>query len=445
MRRESSRRRSPSSRRSSWSRPRRPGGGARLDRRQAGPPPTPVPPNGRRPPFLGRLETPGDAGGGADDRGAVGDARGSGLRPGAVPADPDRVRPIASLTKLMTALIVLDREDGRLDRRIRVDPDAVFGRNDYGGRLHAGPPAGGADLDPRAAGRAAARLRERRGRGPRDRGGRERLGVRGPHERRCGRASGCADEFASPHGLDDRGPIVGLGPARAAARRRGGSPSSGNWSRRGSARPVRPGPPADPEPQRAALALSGRHGGEDGVHGRRGLLPDRHGSPGRSRAGRGRPGRRDEVFSDAASLLNHGFAAYRKRTLVEEASRSGAFGSGAGRCPWSRASRWTRSSARGGGRDRAAPPSGPVGGVSAADGDPWWGPCGSAGRRDGRQGAVVVGRPGRRRRSRPAPGGAGCRPPSSGPSRPRDRGARRLRAWRISSPGAEPGATLRSR
>ena len=39
---------------------------------------------------------------------------------------------MASLTKLMTALLVLEREEGRLDRTIRIHPDAVFDRGDYG-------------------------------------------------------------------------------------------------------------------------------------------------------------------------------------------------------------------------------------------------------------------------------------------------------------------------
>ena len=46
---------------------------------------------------------------------------------------PDRARPVASLTKIMTALLVLEKEGGHLDRTVRVHPDAVFGRNDYGG------------------------------------------------------------------------------------------------------------------------------------------------------------------------------------------------------------------------------------------------------------------------------------------------------------------------
>ena len=98
----------------------------------AAPPPTPVPPNGSPSPFVSRLSTPADpvpvpridapavvlmdlaAGQVLYQRGAA------------------TARPVASLTKLMTALLVLEAEEGRLDRTIRVDPDAVFGRGQYG-------------------------------------------------------------------------------------------------------------------------------------------------------------------------------------------------------------------------------------------------------------------------------------------------------------------------
>lgn len=94
------------------------------------PPPTPVPPKGSPSPFVTDLRTP-------DDH----------LAPPAVDAAealladlddgqamfakaPDRRRPIASLTKVMTALIVLERRS--LDHVVTVSPAAVFTGDDYG-------------------------------------------------------------------------------------------------------------------------------------------------------------------------------------------------------------------------------------------------------------------------------------------------------------------------
>ena len=98
--------------------------------RSATPPPTPVPPKGSLSPFPTALATPEDA-----------------MRPPAVAARsalladlstgtlmdekaPNLAVPIASLTKIMTALITLDRTD--LGDIVTVDPRAVFHRGDYG-------------------------------------------------------------------------------------------------------------------------------------------------------------------------------------------------------------------------------------------------------------------------------------------------------------------------
>ena len=96
----------------------------------AGPPPTPVPPRGSLSPFPSTLATPADA----IPPPAI-DAR------AALLADLDTgqilqaqhaadLRPIASVTKIMTALLILERT--HLDDVVTVDPRAVFDRGDYG-------------------------------------------------------------------------------------------------------------------------------------------------------------------------------------------------------------------------------------------------------------------------------------------------------------------------
>ena len=105
-----------------------------------GPPPTPVPPHGSPSPFPQSLATPSDAV--AEPRLDV---------PSAILADlddgqmmfakaPEARRPIASLTKLMTALLVLQRRS--LDDVVVVSPDAVFDRGDYGASSSLGLRAG---------------------------------------------------------------------------------------------------------------------------------------------------------------------------------------------------------------------------------------------------------------------------------------------------------------
>ena len=106
----------------------------------AAPPPTPVPPHGSLSPFPTSLRTPADptspptltarsalladlvSGGVMDEKAA------------------DLPVPIASLTKLMTALITLERT--RLADVVSVDPGAVFRRRDYGASSTIGLKAG---------------------------------------------------------------------------------------------------------------------------------------------------------------------------------------------------------------------------------------------------------------------------------------------------------------
>jgi len=108
--------------------------------RSSGPPPTPVPPHGSLSPFPTRLATPADTTVAptvdaasallADpDTGQILFAK-----------DPDARRPIASITKLMTALLV--RKDLPLDATVRVDPAAVFDRRSFGATSVLGLQAG---------------------------------------------------------------------------------------------------------------------------------------------------------------------------------------------------------------------------------------------------------------------------------------------------------------
>ena len=104
--------------------------GAGASTRSATPPPTPVPPHGSPSPFPTALATPAVA-----------------TRPPNIPAqgalladlDTGQVlyakqanvrRPIASVTKIMTALLAL--ESLPLHEMVTVDPRAVFGKHDYG-------------------------------------------------------------------------------------------------------------------------------------------------------------------------------------------------------------------------------------------------------------------------------------------------------------------------
>jgi len=94
------------------------------------PPPTPVPPHGSPSPFPTSLATPSDP-----TREPIVPAAAAllaDLDTGQVlfAKDPVAPRPIASLTKIMTALLTL--EELPLDHVVRVDPRAVFERGDYG-------------------------------------------------------------------------------------------------------------------------------------------------------------------------------------------------------------------------------------------------------------------------------------------------------------------------
>jgi D-alanyl-D-alanine carboxypeptidase (penicillin-binding protein 5/6) len=292
---------------------------------QVGPPPTPVPPNGSPSPFISHLSTPADPMPvpGVDASAAILMDLGTGQV--LFQKSPEQARPVASLTKLMTALLVLEEEAERLDRTIQIHPDAVFDRGDYGRGstlglrpgervsvrgLLAGMLLGSANdaaeaLAIEEAGSVSAFVEDMNARA-------KALGM-------------SRTRFASPHGLDDRGRSSAADLMlllREASKNRVFRDLVGRRLaivRSDSARPRRI------QNRNAMLWLyPGASGVKTGFTSGSGfcLIATAH------RGGRQLAvvvlGGGDEVFSDAAALLNHGFAAYERRTLVEEGEALGS-------------------------------------------------------------------------------------------------------------------------
>jgi serine-type D-Ala-D-Ala carboxypeptidase (penicillin-binding protein 5/6) len=292
---------------------------------QVGPPPTPVPPHGSPSPFVSHLSTPADPMPVPTVEASTAILMDLGTGQVLFQKSPEQVRSVASLTKLMTALLVLEEEADRLDRTIRIDPEAVFHRGDYGvgstlglrpgervsiRGLLAGLLLGSANdaadaLAIEEAGTVSAFVEDMNARA-------KALGM-------------LRTRFASPHGLDDRGRssaadlMLLLREAskhrvfRDLVRRRFAIVRSD------SARPRKI------QNRNAMLWLyPGASGVKTGFTSGSGFCliatARRHG---RVLAvvvlGGG-----DEVFSDAAALLNHGFSAYERRTLVQEGEALGS-------------------------------------------------------------------------------------------------------------------------
>ncbi|HEX6401227.1 MAG TPA: D-alanyl-D-alanine carboxypeptidase family protein, partial [Actinomycetota bacterium] len=285
---------------------------------QVAPPPTPVPPNGSPSPFLDRLDLPADP----QPVPAV-EARGALL----VDLSVDQVlferaanqaMPIASLTKVMTALLVLERDGDRLDRPIRVDPSAVFDRGDYGASSTLGLRAGerlsvrgllaglllGSANDAAealaidAAGSVSAFV-DRMNRRARE------LGMR-------------RTRFASPHGLDDRGVSTAADLGRL-VRAAMGEPAFAQLVSRRRVEIDPPGRPTRRIQNRNVLLwlYRGATGVKTGFTSLAGTCLIATARRGDRELAAIVLGGRDEVFSDAAALLDHGFAAYERRTLIE--------------------------------------------------------------------------------------------------------------------------------
>ena len=292
---------------------------------QVGPPPTPVPPDGSPSPFVSHLSTPADPMPVPAVEASTAILVDLGTGQVLFQKSPGQARSVASLTKLMTALLVLEEEADRLDRTIRIDPEAVFHRGDYGvgstlglrpgervsiRGLLAGLLLGSANdaadaLAIEEAGSVSAFVEEMNARA-------KALGM-------------LRTRFASPHGLDDRGRssaadlVLLLREAskhrvfRDLVRRRFAIVRSD------SARPRRI------QNRNAMLWLyPGASGVKTGFTSGSGFCLIA------TARRRGRElavvvlGGSDEVFSDAAALLNHGFAAYERRTLVQEGEALGS-------------------------------------------------------------------------------------------------------------------------
>jgi D-alanyl-D-alanine carboxypeptidase (penicillin-binding protein 5/6) len=281
-----------------------------------GPPPTPGP-DGRPSPFPQELRTPTDPS--RPPAPAASGAILADMATGAILYEhaPDTPRPIASLTKVMTALVVLDRAG--LDDVVTVDPAAVFREGDFGSGSSAGLRAGerrtveellqalllGSANDAAEAlaihvsGGVEAFVREMNRRA-RD------LGMR-------------RTEFRSPHGLDDRGRSTPRDLVLLAA----AANEEPDLRRIAAQRFARIGAPSGPDRRiqnRNALLW---------------LYPGAFGTKTGSTAGAGpslmasasRDGRelvavvldaeRDEPFSYAAALLDHGFEAFEVRRVIE--------------------------------------------------------------------------------------------------------------------------------
>jgi len=298
------------------------------------PPPTPVPPNGSPSPFLSRLSAPADPipVPRVEASAAVLMDLGAGQ---ILFQQGQRVAlPVASLTKVMTALLVLEAEEGHLDRTVRIDPGAVFDRGDYGGGSTLGLRPGErvsvrgllAGLLLGSANDAAEALAI-------EEAGSVGVFVQAMNDR--ARALGMSEtRFASPHGLDDRGRssaadlLMLLDEAREHPTFRSLVARRFTVIRSSSERPRRI------QNRNVMLWLyAGASGVKTGSTAGAGfclLATARRG--GRELAvvvlGGG-----DEVFSDAAALLNHGFAAYERRTLVAEGASLGSLRIRGGQVP----------------------------------------------------------------------------------------------------------------
>lgn len=290
-----------------------------------GPPPTPVPPNGSPSPFLQTLDTPPNEIPVPEVEGDAVLLSDVGFGQVLFQRTPDRPLPVASLTKVMTALLVLEREAGHLDREVRIDPDAVFGSRDYGSGSTIGLKAGERisvrdlleGLLLASANDAAEALAI-------EEAGSVSAFVDAMNERARTLGMGHT-RFASPHGLDDRG-------------------KSSASDLLHLYREVSTIPTFARLVQRRVAVIRSDRAQLRHVQNRNVLLWLYPGATGvktgytvgagycliatASRGGRELAvvvlGGSDEVFSDAAALLNHGFAAYEVRQLVGEGDPLGS-------------------------------------------------------------------------------------------------------------------------
>ena len=282
---------------------------------RSGPPPTPVPPRGSPSPFPQSLATPADP-----------VARPRFDAPSAMLADLDdgqvmfakaseMRRPIASLTKVMTALIVLERRD--LEDVIEVTPAAIFDADDYGASSILGLRVGerrtvrellGALMLQSANDAAVALAVEIGG---------TQQGFVDLMNRRARTLGLRRTEFFSPNGLDDRGRST-VGDLVALTRAAYAAPGFAEIvASRFRTIPAPRGRPRRVQNRNALLWLyPGALGAKTGFTAAAGycLIATAE------RAGRRLIavvlGDRNEAFSEAAALLDHGFEAFEEHTFV---------------------------------------------------------------------------------------------------------------------------------
>lgn len=287
------------------------------------PPPTPVPPNGSPSPFPSSLATPADA-----------TATPSIGAPSAVLADLDTgeilfakaehaPRPIASVTKVMTALLTLERTDPH--DVVVVDPAAVFAKDDYGASTTLGlRPGERVSVEDLLYGLMLASANDAAVALAIHIAGSEQAFV-DLMNRRAARLGMGETRFFSSNGLDDRGrssPADLLRLARV-------TDAIPLFDRITATRfRTIPGPDGRDRRIQNRNALLWLY---PGAFGTKTGLTYRAGSCVVASATRG--GRRlvaivlhspDEAFSDAAALLNYGFEGFTQRTLVTQGQDEGS-------------------------------------------------------------------------------------------------------------------------
>jgi D-alanyl-D-alanine carboxypeptidase (penicillin-binding protein 5/6) len=292
---------------------------------QVGPPPTPVPPHGSPSPFISHLSTPADPMPVPKVDASAAILMDLGTRQVLFEKAPELARPVASLTKLMTALLVLEREAGRLDRTIRIHPDAVFDRGDYGGGSTLGlRPGERVSIRGLLTGLLLGSANDAAEALAIEEAGSVSAFVQDMNAR--AKVMGMSrTKFASPHGLDDRG-HSSAGDLMRLLRVASKDPTfRGLIGRRFAVVRSDSSRPRRIQNRNVMLWLyPGASGVKTGYTAESGFC-----LMGTARRG-GKElavvvlGGRDEVFSDAAALLNHGFAAYERRTLVEEGEALGS-------------------------------------------------------------------------------------------------------------------------
>jgi D-alanyl-D-alanine carboxypeptidase len=287
------------------------------------PPPTPVPPDGHLSPFPTVLQTPARA----DAEPAIGAPAGilADLDTGAIlwTKHADVARPIASLTKIMTAMLVLEHTDP--DDVVTVAPEAVFAPDEFGAGSTAGLRAGERlrvddllyALVLGSANDAAEALA---------------IHVSGSipafvqaMNARAAELGMHATRFASPHGLDDDGVSTARDVLRLALAARTEPRLRAIVATRFHRMPAPRGPDRRIQNRNALLWLyPGATGMKTGTTAGAGACvvatADRDGEHLIAVV----LGAGSEPFSDAATLLDHGFAVFSRQVLVRAGEDLGA-------------------------------------------------------------------------------------------------------------------------